>query len=183
MLMSVIAIIPARGGSKRIPRKNLIEFNGKPMIQWTIEAAIKTKIFDDIFVSTDDMEIAELSRGCGLNVPFLRESHFDDESTVSDATIGALSRLSSVSNRRYEKVVQLMPNCPLRGSHQIKLAWDNFIKHKYDFQISAFKFGWMNPWWAATISNDGVPKHIFEGANGKRSQDLDSYIAPLVQSG
>ena len=111
--MSVIAIIPARGGSKRIPRKNLIEFNGKPMIQWTIEAAIKTKIFDDIFVSTDDMEIAELSRGCGLNVPFLRESHFDDESTVSDATIGALSRLSSVSNRRYEKVVQLMPNCPL----------------------------------------------------------------------
>lgn len=176
--MSVVAIIPARGGSKRIPRKNLYNFNGKPMIEWTINAALEAQIFDEVFVSTDDMEIAEFAQHFGLEVPFLRDAHFDDHSTVSEATISALNDLRKFSNKDFDYVVQLMPNCPLRGSREIKLAWSNFMKNKCDFQISSFKFGWMNPWWAATVSKDGVPNQIFDGANLKRSQDLPDLYCP-----
>lgn len=176
--MTVVAIIPARGGSKRIPRKNLREFNGKPMIQWTIEAAQESQIFDEIFVSTDDPEIAEFVKSVGLQVPFLRDAYFDDHSAVSKATINALNGLKSQANRSYDCVVQLMPNCPLRGAREIKSAWSNFIEKGFDFQISSFKFGWMNPWWAATVSKDGFPNPIFKGALSKRSQDLDRLYCP-----
>ena len=67
-----IAIIPARGGSKRIPKKNILDFFGKPMIAWTIESALKTKMFETVLVSTEDEEIAEISRDYGAEVPFLR---------------------------------------------------------------------------------------------------------------
>lgn len=176
--MTVIAIIPARGGSKRIPRKNLLHFNGKPMIQWTIEAALKAEIFDEVFVSTDDPEIAHFSEKCGLKVPFLREGHFDDHSTVSEATIHALKSLETHYGTVHEHVVQLMPNCPLRRASEIKLAWTNYLEKSHDIQVSCFKFGWMNPWWAAMISHDGVPQHIFDRAKVTRSQDLPNLYCP-----
>jgi len=72
--MTNIAIIPARGGSKRIPRKNIKEFCGKPIIAYSIEAAIKSDIFDEIMVSTDDDEIAEISKNYGAKVPFREEN-------------------------------------------------------------------------------------------------------------
>jgi len=113
-----------------------------------------------------------------LSVPFLRDEHFDDYSTVSDATISSLKGLKEKSNKVFKYVIQLMPNCPLRGSHEIKLAWSNFVKNEFDFQISAFKFGWMNPWWAATVSKNGQPNYIFDGSNSKRSQDLPELYCP-----
>ena len=67
-----IAIIPARGGSKRLPRKNIKEFNGKPLIAWSIIVALNSKIFDKVIVSTDDEEIAEISKRYGAEVPFIR---------------------------------------------------------------------------------------------------------------
>ena len=72
--MKRLAIITARGGSKRIPRKNIKEFCGKPIIAYSIEAALGAGIFDTVMVSTDDEEIAEIARGCGAEVPFLRSS-------------------------------------------------------------------------------------------------------------
>ncbi len=70
--MKAIALIPARGGSKRIPRKNIIDFAGKPMIAWSIEAALKSGVFDEVIVSTDDAEITEIARQHGASVPFMR---------------------------------------------------------------------------------------------------------------
>ena len=67
-----IAIIPARGGSKRLPRKNIKIFNGKPLISWSISTALKSEIFDKVIVSTDDEEIAEISKACGAEIPFIR---------------------------------------------------------------------------------------------------------------
>ena len=78
-----IAIIPARGGSKRIPKKNIIDFNGKPMIAWTIKAALESKLFSKVLVSTDSEEIAEISQKYGADVPFLRRSFSDDITPVS----------------------------------------------------------------------------------------------------
>ena len=83
-----VAIIPARGGSKRIPRKNIREFCGKPMIAWSIEAARQSGCFDQIIVSTDDAEIAEISRVYGAEVPFMRPAELSDDHT---ATIPVIS--------------------------------------------------------------------------------------------
>ena len=88
-----IAIIPARGGSKRIPKKNIIDFFGKPLIAHTIESAIKSNIFDRVIVSTDCKEIAKISLQYGAEVPFMREDKADDFSPISDATIYTLKRL------------------------------------------------------------------------------------------
>ena len=72
MLMSVIAILPARGGSKRIPKKNIRDFCGKPIISYSIEAAIQSGVFNEVMVSTDDDEISEVAKACGASVPFIR---------------------------------------------------------------------------------------------------------------
>lgn len=91
-----ICVIPARGGSKRIPRKNIKDFNGKPMIQWSIEAADASNVFDNILVSTDDYEIAEIAKNLGVEVPFIRPKELSDDYTnttdvIAHATKWAMS--------------------------------------------------------------------------------------------
>lgn len=170
----ILAIIPARGGSKRIPKKNIIPFKGKPMIAWTIEAAIKSACFDRVFVSTDDQEIAEISKVYGADVPFLRKENSDDLSTVSDVILNEKNRL----NQDYDIIVLLMANCPIRDEFDIKKALNNFIEKDRDFQISSFKYGWMNPWWAHKIDDSGRATPIFTEAVKSRSQDLDELYCP-----
>jgi len=173
-----IAVIPARGGSKRIKKKNIIDFHGKPMIAWTIEAALSSNLFDDVVVSTDDSEIAAVSRAYGAFVPFLRKHFSDDHSPVSLATIGTLKQLKEELLNEYDVVVQLMANCPLRTAQDITLAVNNFVERRAVSQISCFKFGWMNPWWAFTLDKAGRANRLFEEAFGKRSQDLPPLYCP-----
>ncbi|NUG82696.1 pseudaminic acid cytidylyltransferase, partial [Acinetobacter bereziniae] len=86
-----LAVIPARGGSKRIPHKNIKFFLGKPMIAWSIEAALSSGIFDEVWVSTDDIEIAEISKRYGAKVPFIRPDKIsDDFSTTADVMAHAV---------------------------------------------------------------------------------------------
>ena len=85
-----VAIIPARGGSKRIPQKNIYNVMGLPMIVHTINAALESNIFDEVIVSTDCEEIARISIDAGARVPFMREEYSDDYSTVSEATMYTL---------------------------------------------------------------------------------------------
>lgn len=172
----IIAVIPARGGSKRIPYKNIINFHGKPLIAWTIEAALKSNLFDEVIVSTDDKKIAEIAEKYGAKVPFLREEYADDYSPVSLVTTNVLEKLLS---KEFDMVVQLMPNCPLRNSNDIKEAVQNFIEQKNDFQISCFSFGWMNPWWAYQLDEEYNPKPIFEDdMRNRRSQDQPPLYCP-----
>lgn len=173
-----IAVIPARGGSKRIPRKNLIDFFGRPLIAWTIDAALGAGIFDRVLVSTDDEEIAEVARRCGAAVPFLRISAADDSSHASAATKVALEQAMDHWSESYDVVAQLMPNCPLRSANDIVNAVRMFDQRGADFQISCFRYGWMNPWWAATIADDGRPTPKFPEAAKARSQDLPPLYCP-----
>lgn len=173
-----IAIIPARGGSKRIPRKNVVDFGGRPMIAWTIDAALASGLFDRVLVSTDDEEIAAVSRTAGAQVPFLRPGAADDRSHASEATLLALGQASAHWHESYEIVVQLMPNCPLRDADDIRRAVEAFERRGSAFQISCFRFGWMNPWWAVTLGQDGVPERLFPEAMEARSQDLPSLYCP-----
>lgn len=178
MVAKKIAIIPARGGSKRIPNKNIIPFNGRPMIAWTIDAALQSGCFDRVLVSTDDEKIASVALECGAEVPFLRRECSDDFSAVSDATVSALNQAMSHWNEEYNLVVQLMANCPIRSAKDIRSAIDAFSSHDRDFQISCFKYGWMNPWWAVTLDEKGVPNRLFSEASTKRSQDLPDLYCP-----
>ncbi len=173
-----IAIIPARGGSKRIPEKNIYGFNGKPMIAWTIEAALASKLFDRVLVSTDSTKIAAVAKRFGAEVPFLRESHCDDFSIISEATVAALTQAKEYWEEEYDIVVQLMANCPLRDANDIVKSVEYFESEDVDFQISCFKYGWMNPWWAAKLGSKGEPEPIFQDALSERSQDLPELYCP-----
>ena len=173
-----LAIIPARGGSKRIPRKNIIDFEGRPMIAWSIEAALKTKLFEHVLVSTDCKDIAACAREAGAVVPFLRNDHSDDHSTVSEATLTALGQAEAYWNKPFDTVVQLMANCPLRSAEDIASAVTNFETASHEFQISAFEFGWMNPWWAMRRKKDGRAERLFKENPFARSQDLETLYCP-----
>ena len=173
-----IAVIPARLGSKRIPSKNTVDFCGKPMIAWTIEAALASGEFERVFVSTDDARAAEIAARCGVPVPFLRERATDDLSPVSAATLEALSQIRSREDRVYDEVAQLMPNCPLRSAATIASACRSFSGSGAKLQVSCFKFGWMNPWWAIRMAGDGRGRFLFPDALQKRSQDQEALYCP-----
>ena len=178
MVNKHIAIILARGGSKRLPNKNILDFHGKPMIAWTIEAAIESKEFSHVVVSTDSKEIAEISISYGAHVPFLRKTHADDHTPSSTATITALKQAEEYYEIKFNFVSQLMANCPLRSCNTIRRAIKNFYTHRYDTQITCFKFGFMNPWWAFSLSEDNIGKKIFPEAHTIRSQDLGELYCP-----
>ncbi len=176
--MKHIAIILARGGSKRLPRKNILEFHGKPLIAWTIEAALQSSQFDRVLVSTDDQEIAEISRSFGAEVPFLRNSAADDLTPSSEATLAALGQAEQYWGEQFDLVSQLMANCPLRDAGDITISVQNFINRNAESQICSFRFGWMNPWWAAKVNEQGIPDYLFPKARLSRSQDLPELYCP-----
>ena len=178
MVGRTIAVIPARGGSKRIPGKNTVNFADRPMIAWTIEAALQSGCFDRVIVSTDDPSVAKISEEFGAEVPFLREEFSDDYSPVSEATVCALAQAMNYWQEDYDTVVQLMANCPLRTSGDIKSAMAAFRRSNCDFQISCSKFGWMNPWWAVTLDESGCPTKLFPQMSTQRSQDLPELYCP-----
>ena len=120
--MSVLAVVPARGGSKRLPRKNVLDFGGKPLIAWTIEAALSSGVVDRLIVTTDDEEIAKVSRNLGAEVPFLRsESLASDSAATLDVVRDLLERLAT-SGEVEDLILLLQPTSPLRTSADIREA-------------------------------------------------------------
>ena len=114
--MSLLAIIPARGGSKGIPNKNIKKLCGKPLIAWTIEVAQQIKCIDRLFVSTDDKEIAQIAETYGVEIPFLRPATLAKDNTTSVAT--ALQILENLTE--YDEVMWLQPTSPLRSTIDIE---------------------------------------------------------------
>ena len=151
---------------------------GQPIIVWTIRAALQSGIFKRVIISTDDKNIARVAEDNGVEVPFLRKKYFDDHSPLSLAVIEALNQAENHYNEKYDTVVQLMANCPIRTSEQITDAYNNFTASKAKFQISCFKFGWMNPWWAVKLDKGDIPISLFPDALTARSQDLDELYCP-----
>ena len=178
MVKKRIAIILARGGSKRLLQKNILEFGGKPLSAWSIEAAINSKQFDKVLVSTDDKKIKDIALSYNAEVPFLRLEASDDFATSSMATYAALSQAEKYWGERYETVAQLMANCPLRTVNDIKSSILAFDNSNIPSQLSCFSFGWMNPWWAFKLDKLGNPSPIFPDPNQNRSQDLPKLYCP-----
>ena len=173
-----VAIIPCRGGSKRVPGKNIRPLNGKPLIAYAIESAIKSAIFDTVIVSTDSEEIAEIALAHGAEIPFIRGKDLaDDFSPVSAATIDALKR-TDPDGTLYQNVAQLMANCPLRNTDDILVSYKQFIESSADSQISVTEYGWLNPWWAMTSDEHNILSPVFKERMGVRSQDLPRLVCP-----
>ncbi len=176
--MRHIAVILARGGSKRLPRKNILDFHGKPMLAWSVEAALQSGQFDQVLVSTDDPEIADIARSFGGAVPFLRNAAQDDVASSSEATLAALSQAEEHWGTQFDVVTQLMANCPLRDAEEIRGSVEAFASRETPSQISCFRFGWMNPWWATKLDVQGTPDYLFPEARLERSQDLPPLYCP-----
>jgi len=173
-----LAVIPARGGSKRIPQKNIRPLGGKPLLAYTIEAAVASKLFDQVIVSTDSGDIAEIAERCGARVPFMREASLADDMTpVSEVTADVLDKLDS-SGRQYRDICQLMPNCPLRVASDIADSYRQFIEIGSQAQISVVRYGWQNPWWAMRQNSYHVLDPIFKDYMAARSQDLPELYCP-----
>ena len=118
----LLAIIPARGGSKRLPGKNIMDLAGKPLIAWTIEAALNSKYIDRVVVSTDDQEISNVSIKYGVEVPFLRpKSLATDDASSIDTIINVLGEIKII-DQHYEYIVLLQPTSPLRTEIDIDKA-------------------------------------------------------------
>jgi pseudaminic acid cytidylyltransferase len=140
--MKNLAIIPARGGSKRIPRKNIKDFLGKPIIAYSIQAAIDSKLFDEIMVSTDDDEIAAIAKRYGASVPFMRsEKNADDYATTSDVLIEVIHAYQ-LKNMHFDFVCCIYPTAPLVNSLKIEEAFEVLNTKKFDsvFPVTRFSY-------------------------------------------
>ncbi len=173
-----LAVIPARGGSKRVPKKNIRALAGTPLIAYTIAAALESRVFASVVVSTDSDETAEIARSYGATVPFMRAASLAGDSVpVSAATVDALIRLDPEENR-YTSVCQLMPNCPLRNAGDIVASYEQFVRSGATSQLSVTRFGWQNPWWAMRRKPDFSLDPLFPAALAERSQDLPELFCP-----
>lgn len=134
--MKNIAIIPARGGSKRIPRKNIKLFHGKPIISYAIESALSSGLFDEVIVSTDDLEIAEIALKHGAKVPFYRSTeNSDDFATTSSVLLEVILELEKESHT-IDSICCIYPTSPLIGSQDLIAAEHRFKNEKFDTLIS-----------------------------------------------
>ena len=133
----MLAIIPARSGSKGLPGKNLKELNGKPLISYAIDQAKKSKLIDKIVVSTDDVDIANVAVNCGVECPFLRPAHLaTDDSLVNDTFIYTLDKLKNDFNYDVSEFIVLQPTTPLRKVGDIDSAIELFKQKDADSVVS-----------------------------------------------
>ncbi len=177
--MRFVGIITARGGSKGIPGKNIADLGGKPLIAWTIEAALQSKCLQKIIVSTDDDQIAEISRKFGAEVPFKRPEELSgDKSAHIPVVQHAVKWLEDNGNAVYDYIVLLQPTSPFRIGEDIDAAAKLAIE-KNAVAITSVSSTGCHPCYAQKINKEGIVEHYIERANDEyvRRQDLEpAYI-------
>jgi CMP-N,N'-diacetyllegionaminic acid synthase len=175
--MRVLGIIPARGGSKGIPRKNLALLNGKPLLAYTAEAAMRSELLTKVLLSTDDQEIAEYGRSLGVEVPFLRPAELaQDSSRTIDALLHVLQCLHS-AGETYDAVFILQPTSPLRTVGDIDGAIGLLARTGCDSVISFTDVGGRHPARMRSIDHEGrvVNPPFVEKIEGMPRQELPRY--------
>lgn len=169
--MPSIAIIPARGGSKRVPRKNIKFFLGKPIIVYSIETALKSNLFDEVMVSTDDEEIAEIAKEHGANVPFLRsEKTSDDYATTVDVIEEVLHSYKEL-DKEFEIGCCIYPTAPLISSEKLRESFTLLKSQSFDTVFPVVQYSY--PIQRALKIDQQDRMELFFKENKKiRSQDL-----------
>lgn len=174
---TAIAVIPARAGSKRIVRKNTVDFFGHPMLAYTVVAAINSNLFDRVLVTTDSTEIGAVAETYGAEYLARPSSLATDTADLVDVTVHAIQS-SKVDGKPADIVVQLMPNIPLRRASDIQDHFQEFTKGSRDFQISVTPYRAAYPQWALTRTANGVGGWLFGDQYNVASQELEASFCP-----
>jgi len=166
-----LAIIPARGGSKRLPRKNILPLAGNPLIAWTIEAGKKSKYIDEIYVTSDDDEILKISKEFGANTIKRPKELASDTALTFDAIKHVLENIDT----QYDYIVLLQPTSPLRNEKHINEAIEFLFSKNADAVISVCETE-HSPLWCNTLPEyRSMQRFLREDIKNKRSQDLPKY--------
>lgn len=173
--MTNIAIIPARGGSKRLPGKNVKFLADKPLIAWTIEAALQSKVFDKVFVSTDCGEIAKVAKTFGAEVPFLRPAEIaTDTATTNDVVTHLVEWFEKEHNKEVTTVAILQPTSPLRNAKHIQEAFKIMKDKQAKAVVSVCELEYPIQF-CNTLGLDGSMDGFIDPKNIQRTQDLEPY--------
>lgn len=177
--MQSIAVITARGGSKRIPRKNIKEFCGKPILAYSIEAAKKSGVFDTVMVSTDDKEIAEIAVKYGAEVPFYRsEKTSGDFATTADVLMEVIDEYDKLG-KSFDILACIYPTAPFITAEKLKNGMDMLLKSDADTLIPMVEFSYP-PQRAMHKVGDFIEPVYPENLNA-RSQDLEKHYHDVGQ--
>ncbi|MBE6729180.1 MAG: pseudaminic acid cytidylyltransferase [Ruminococcaceae bacterium] len=169
--MKNIAIITARGGSKRIPKKNIKEFCGKPIIAYSIEAAINSGVYDEVMVSTDSEEIAKIAKKYGAKVPFLRsEATSNDFATTRDVLIEVVDEYKKLG-KSFDIMTCIYPTAPFVTAEKLKNAVENLVKSDADWLMPVVAYSF--PPQRAVVIRNGSLEYQYPEFKNTRSQDLE----------
>ena len=174
-----LAIIPARGGSKGLPGKNIKEICNKPLIAWSIEAGLKSQYLDEVVVSTDYQDIANISKQYGASAPFLRPDCLASDTTTSfEAIKHAIDYYKNELNKEFDYIVLLEPTSPLRESNDIDLAIEDLMNSNADSIVGIGKTEDQNPAFLVNMNNKRyISGYEDKAMSIKRRQDiLDVYF-------
>ncbi|ESQ93447.1 pseudaminic acid cytidylyltransferase [Asticcacaulis benevestitus] len=168
--MKRVAIIPARGGSKRIPRKNIKPFFGQPMIGYSIRAAQESGLFDSIIVSTDDEEIADVARSFGADIPFMRPADLANDHAGTGAVVVHALQWFSQHGMAYDAACCIYATAPLLDPERLKEGWDRLQGKRFAFSVTSYAFPIQR---ALKKTADGSVDMFWPENLTKRSQDLE----------
>lgn len=169
--MKNLAIIPARGGSKRIPHKNIKEFLGKPIIAYSIEAALKSGLFDEVMVSTDDAEIAAIAKQYGASVPFMRSAETaNDFATTRDVLNEVVSEYKK-REQEFAAICCIYATAPLIAAEDIAEAYKTLSSSDFACVYPVVQFSYPI-WRCLDVAEDGSMKRHWPEYENSRSQDL-----------
>ena len=167
-----LCVIPARGGSKRIHRKNIKQFCGKPLIVWSIEKAIESGCFDKIIVSTDDIEIANIAKNYGAEVPFIRPKELSDDYTSTNEVISHAIKFQIKNSKRPSIVCCIYPTAPFVQTKDIKYGLEILKTNEVDYVFSVTTFAYPIQRSFRMTKNQKIemfwPEYLYS-----RSQDLE----------
>jgi len=169
--MPNLAIIPARGGSKRIPKKNIKQFLGKPIIAYSIEAALTCGLFDTVMVSTDDIEISDISIKYGADVPFIRSAETSNDFATTFEVINEVVSNFEANNQKFEYICCIYPCAPFVTAIKLIKSFDVLKNNQFDsvFPIMPFSF----PIQRAIKHKNNRLNYFFPEFSLSRSQDLE----------
>jgi CMP-N,N'-diacetyllegionaminic acid synthase len=167
---TILAIIPARGGSKRLAHKNKLFLKEKPLIAWSIESAIKSKYITDVVVTSDDNGILKIAKDYGAKTIMRPENLANDTATTFDAIKHTIEHFNS-----YDYIILLQPTSPLRNQNHIDEAWEVLLQKKADAIVSICEME-HSPLWCNTLpDNRSMHGFLKDEVKNKRSQDLEKY--------
>ena len=181
MPMELLAIIPARGGSKGIPRKNIKMLKGRPLIWHTINAALESRYISRVVLSTEDEEIAQVAKECGAEVVWRPIELAQDETKTAPVLVDVINTLAK-ENYRPDVVVLLQATCPLRDSKKLDETIELFLNNSdCDSAFTVKKIGWTHALWRE--NHDGSPFGLYDYRNRPRRQDENEHYNLMQETG